>query len=207
MIYLSAENIRQSLANRTPRPLGEYHHYSVLVLLVEQKEEHHLLFTKRSPDLLHQPSDVSFPGGRHENEESYLETALRETWEEIGIKKDFITILGQTDYLVTAAGAIITPFMGIIKESTLRQISCNKDEVAEVFTVPLSFFQCTAPHVHYLSLLPSPPSDFPYGKIVGGEDYPFATPRVPTYFYEYDNHVIWGITARISHHVSELLFP
>lgn len=207
MTYLSCENIKKLLEKRVPRPLGEYHHYSVMVLLVKRNGAYHLLFTKRSPDLLHQPNDISFPGGRHENEESYLETAFRETWEEIGIKKESIDLLGQTDYLITAAGAIITPFLGSISENTLKEISCNKDEVAEVFTVPLSYFQSNAPNVHYLALNPAPSPNFPYGKIVGGEDYPFATPKVPTYFYEYHDYVIWGITARITHHVSQLLLP
>ena len=148
-------------------------------------------------ELKRQPGDVCFPGGSREDGETPLDTALRETWEETGIPAENIEILGQTDFVVAPYGAVITPFVGLIKNMTVNDLKLNPDEVAEVFTVPVKFFTDTEPEAHYITISHEIPEDFPFEYIVGGKNYPWSKGRQPEYFYFYENHIIWGFTARI----------
>lgn len=191
------DNIKNALENHIPSPEGVNRFSSVLMPIFKTDRGYELLFTKRSMELKRQPGDICFPGGSRENEESPLDTALRETWEETGIPAENIEILGQTDFVVAPYGAVITPFVGLIKNMTVNDLKLNPDEVAEVFTVPLSFFESTEPELHYINIIHDIPDDFPFEYIVGGRNYPWSKGRHPEYFYFYENHIIWGFTARI----------
>ena len=202
----SVQTIKTILENRTPQPIMQHIPSSVMLLLFTIENELHLLFTKRAEHLAHQPGDISFPGGRKEKNETPLETALRETQEELGILPEQITLLGKTDFMLTTSGALITPFVGYVSNITIEEISFNKDEVAEIFTVPLSFFRQTQPEVHFLYLSPFTEDTFPYDRITGGKNYPFVRPKIPELFYQYKQYTIWGITAQIAHHAVCLFF-
>lgn len=80
----SVQTIKTILENRIPQPIMQHIPSSVMLLLFSIENELHLLFTKRAEHLAHQPGDISFPGGRKEKNETPLETALRETQEELG---------------------------------------------------------------------------------------------------------------------------
>lgn len=203
--YVSPDKIKSILKNRDPKPLGTYRYAAVMVLLFPIDGRLHILFTKRSRHLKHQPGDTSYPGGRQEGNETLLETALRETWEELGISCENIQVLGQTDFVITTAGVFVAPFVGYVENIAPENIPFSSDEVEDIFTVPISFFEETEPELHYLYLHPTTKEDFPYDSIFGGKDYPFARPKIPELFYHYGENVIWGITAMITHHVVELL--
>ncbi len=202
----SVQTIKTILENRIPQPIMQHIPSSVMLLLFSIENELHLLFTKRAEHLAHQPGDISFPGGRKEKNETPLETALRETQEELGILPEQITLLGKTDFMLTTSGALINPFVGYVSNITIEEISFNKDEVAEIFTVPLSFFRQTQPEVHFLYLSPFTEDTFPYDRITGGKNYPFVRPKIPELFYQYKQYTIWGITAQIAHHAVCLFF-
>ena len=202
----SVQTIKTILENRIPQPIMQHIPSSVMLLLFSIENELHLLFTKRAEHLAHQPGDISFPGGRKEKNETPLETALRETQEELGILPEQITLLGKTVFMLTTSGPLITPFVGYVSNITIEEISFNKDEVAEIFTVPLSFFRQTQPEVHFLYLSPFTEDTFPYDRITGGKNYPFVRPKIPELFYQYKQYTIWGITAQIAHHAVCLFF-
>ena len=202
----SVQTIKTILENRIPQPIMQHIPSSVMLLLFSIDNELHLLFTKRAEHLAQQPGDISFPGGRKEKNETPLETALRETQEELGILPEQITLLGKTDFMLTTSGALINPFVGYVSNITIEEISFNKDEVAEIFTVPLSFFRQTQPEVHFLYLSPFTEDTFPYDRITGGKNYPFVRPKIPELFYQYKQYTIWGITAQIDHHAVCLFF-
>lgn len=169
---------------------------AVLVPLVATEAGPAVLFEVRAEGLGWQPGDVCFPGGRYEcGDDSFAKTAVRETCEELGVTEDKISLCGELDYLVTHMGPIIHPFVGRLADGL--QFSCNKDEVAEIFTVPLSFLMDYEPRVAHMELANRATADFPFDLL----------PRQPhdwhkrkgynIYFYEYQGHVIWGLTARI----------
>ena len=71
---------------------------AVLVPLFYVGKELHILFTRRSNKVLYHKGQISFPGGRpHKIDPDFLHTALRESWEEIGLKSEDIQILGELD--------------------------------------------------------------------------------------------------------------
>lgn len=189
--------IKNILNSHIPLPEGISKYSSVLIPLIKIDDSYHIIFCKRSMELKHQPGDICFPGGKREGNETALETALRETYEEIGVPCENIEILGQPDFVVTAYGAVITPFVGLIKNMTMENLVINTDEVAEIFTVPLEFFINTEPEAHYTKIKQEIPDDFPFEYIVGGKNYPWSVGNYPQYFYFYKDYVIWGFTARI----------
>ncbi len=185
------------LNSHTPSPESVARRSSVLIPIFSTERGYELLFCKRALTLKRQPGDVCFPGGGSENDETPIETALRETYEEIGVPAENIDVLGPTDFIVAAYGAVIRPFVGIIRNMTPDELTVSSDEVAEVFTVPLDFFMETEPEAHYVEVKHEVPDDFPFEYIAGGRNYPWGHGKVPEYFYFYENHIIWGFTARL----------
>jgi 8-oxo-dGTP pyrophosphatase MutT (NUDIX family) len=110
---------------------------SVLVPIIA-RDEPTVLFTVRSSTLRSGSGQISFPGGRADPGDLTPEhTALRETFEEIGLPDERIEIIGRLAHYVTRAGHCITPVIGLVQPPlALRQ---NDDEVAEIFEVPLAF--------------------------------------------------------------------
>lgn len=169
---------------------------AVLIPLVEKDGEWHVLFEVRALTMRKQPGDISFPGGKiDEMDASPLAAALRETYEELGVDPATVEILGNLSPFVTSPSFVVYPFIGIIEEQQLHTF--NKDEVAEVFTVPLKWLLTHEPYMHYVEVRPKPSADFPYNKIANGENYAWRASRMEEWFYEYENYTIWGLTARL----------
>ncbi len=81
--------------------------------------------------------------------------------------------------------------------------SYNKEEVEEVFTVPLQWLLKYEPYMHLVSVEPVPSLDFPFDKIVNGTQYQWRTRTMEEWFFDYDKYTIWGLTARILKHFIE----
>lgn len=110
---------------------------AVLVPIV-QRAEPTILFTQRTEHLPQHAGQVSFPGGRAEvDDNSLVETALRETQEETGIEPSFVTVAGFLEAFETGTGYAILPVVGLLAEGFL--LAPNANEVANVFEVPLAF--------------------------------------------------------------------
>ncbi|MEG1727308.1 MAG: CoA pyrophosphatase [Acidaminococcaceae bacterium] len=171
---------------------------AVLVPLVRHNGQTCLLFEVRAASLSRQPGEVCFPGGKRDETDGGLAmTAVRETCEELNLPATAIGILGELDYLVTHMGPIVHPFVGVIDDLTLVQPSA--DEVQEVFMVPLAYLLQQVPRTACMELANKATEDFPFELL---PQYPKAWNRrrqYDIYFYEYEGHVIWGITARILH--------
>jgi len=196
------EQLRRRFGEHTPGLMGARKEFSVLCPVVEKEGELHLLFEVRSGNVS-QAGEVCFPGGRMEPGETPEETALRETWEELSIPRGEISLLGRPDFICNQSGFLLHPVMGLVSEAGLQAIHPSEVEVAEYFTVPLSFFRNTPPQIYYYDLLPQVPEDFPYEAIGVSRDYPWRRGRqnVPVWFYE--EHAIWGMTGRIVRHLTE----
>lgn len=199
------DSIYKKFESRVPVPEGRYNSYAVLIPLVYVENEIHLLFEIRSERLNTQPGEICFPGGRIEEDESPMESAVRETCEELNIDDLNIEVLGQTDYVVTPFNLILYPFIGVINNVSVESIKFNSDEVDSIFTVPLSFFMNSDPETYYAKNKLDVSSKFPFHKIQNGKVYNFRTGKYPIYFYEYENYVIWGMTARIVNNLVQIL--
>ncbi|MDF2591842.1 MAG: hydrolase [Clostridia bacterium] len=175
---------------------------SVLIPIVNYNGQNSILFQVRSESLLKQPSEICFPGGRIESDETPIQAAVRETCEELLIKEDNLKVLGELDTLVTPFNTIIYPFAAYLYD---YQNTYSKFEVQEVFYIPIEFLKDYEPKCSNLSVNMEPCGDFPFEKVQGGMDYPWAKGIYPVYFYEYKGKIIWGITARILKNFIELL--
>lgn len=169
---------------------------AVLLPLIETAEGPSLLFEVRAEGLGWQPGDVCFPGGRFEcGDDNFCQTAVRETCEELGITEKQIEICGELDYLVTHMGPIIHPFVGRLANGI--SLKCNQDEVAEIFTVPLKFLLNYQPRIAHMELANRATEDFPFDLLPRQPREWHKRKGYDIYFYEYQGHVIWGLTARI----------
>ena len=118
---------------------------SVLVPIVLREAEATVLFTRRTVHLKNHSGQISFPGGRAEPEDPSPEhTALRETFEEIGLAAERVELLGRLGDYHTRTGYRITPVVGLVTPPF--ELSPDGHEVDEVFEVPLAFLLDPANH-------------------------------------------------------------
>ena len=118
---------------------------AVLFPLVVREHEPAVLLTKRTDHLHHHPGQISFPGGRvEEADTSPIDTALRETQEEIGLDRRHIELIGTLPDYLTGTGFRVTPVVGLVTPPF--ELTLDAFEVAEAFEVPLSHFLDPANH-------------------------------------------------------------
>lgn len=148
-----------------------------------------------------------------EEGETPAQCALRETWEEIGIRAEDITLLGQFDTLHEIASITMYTFVGKIQEEALQHLKLNEAEVEQVFTVPWEYFVKNPPKV-YESQIVQKVETFPYEETGIRPDYKWRTGKNPIPIYQYDlrpqdalawvgeeresRQIIWGLTGRIT---------
>ncbi len=198
---MEISNLLNVFKNRQPDIFGKdkMRHSAVLIPLLEKNGEIHILFEVRSMTLRSQPGDICFPGGRIDaTDATPKHCAIRETCEELGVNDQHIKDIAPLDYIVSDMGRIIYPYVGRLIDA--NQININKEEVEEVFTVPLSFFLNNKPDVYKVYLKAEPEENFPFDLIVGGKNYNWSTPHINELFYQYEGKVIWGLTAKILTH-------
>ncbi len=149
---------------------------AVLIGFVERPEGLQVILTKRAAHLRHHPGQISFPGGKFEPEDIHLlNTALRETKEEIGIENSHIRIFGRLPKLPTISYFNVTPFLAFVSPNYTTRIDPN--EVEYVFEVPAN---------HILNPKKLYSTQF---KLKQTSHRVFAIP--------YRQHFIWGMTAQI----------
>lgn len=193
---LQIAQMKEQWRNRTPQIIEriQLRHSSVMLPVIENNGQLEVLFEVRSFALVRQPGEVCFPGGRVEGEESFEETAVRETMEELLIDADQVEVLAPLDYLEMNYGLTVHVYLGVLYDYCGTY---SKDEVDHVFTVPLSWFLENEPEKYVATVNTVPGEDFPYDLVPGGREYRWSRGKYPVYFYRYGNEVIWGMTAKI----------
>lgn len=157
---------------------------AVLVPLVDRADGLTVLLTRRTAHLAHHAGQVSFPGGHIEpGDDGPIDTALRETEEEIGLDRRQIEVIGHLDLYVTRTGFAVTPVVGIVRPPFT--LVPDAYEVDEVFEVPLSFLLDPANHQKCSA------------EFEGVVRHFYAMP--------YDKHFIWGATAGMIVNLYEVL--
>ena len=110
----------------------------MLAAFYEDADDRHVILTRRSQHLRAHRGEVSFPGGRQEPDEPLWETALRESFEEIGLDRDVVEPIGELDHLSTySSNSFIVPYVAALpgRPSGLRP---NPGEVDAVLHVPVT---------------------------------------------------------------------
>lgn len=194
--HLDADWLRQRLAAPvawTPElpqdllfRLGQLRRAAVLVPIVERPHGLTVLLTQRTAHLSAHAGQVSFPGGSaEETDSSPIETALRESEEEIGLQRRHVEIIGVLPDHATASSFLVTPVIGLVKPPFSLQ--AEPGEVAEIFEVPLAFLMDGMHHQRMSFELPDG----------GGRRSFYAMP--------YERFFIWGATAGMLRNLFHLL--
>lgn len=150
---------------------------AILVPIYYKDGEYYILFTKRTEQVTYHKGEISFPGGAcEEQDETLAHTALRECAEEIGLTMGIDKLLGELDDTITiSSGFIISPFVATIPWP--HSFKANPTETKAIIEVPISALLDKNYWHHETSILDGQP--------------------VTSYFYHYQDNIIWGATARI----------
>jgi 8-oxo-dGTP pyrophosphatase MutT (NUDIX family) len=180
-----ADRLAAVLGSRRPRSaeVDDARDAAVLVPIVAVPEPT-LIFTVRTDTVASHKGQISFPGGSIDaTDASPLQAALRETHEEIGLDPTSVRVLGGLDEIPTfVSGFVISPFVGWLEEPP--ELTPNPDEVAEILYVPIS------------DLVEEAREEAGFRH--GGRTY-------PTEAWIWNDHVVWGVTARLLRHFLVLL--
>jgi 8-oxo-dGTP pyrophosphatase MutT (NUDIX family) len=150
----------------------------VLIPLIRRGNGVELLFTRRTDTVLTHKGQISFPGGQQEERDvETVETALRESYEEIGLEPSRVTVLGELDDVFTSVSSfVITPVVGLV-DGDIGDLRPAPDEVKSLLLVPVPTL--LDPRVHTT------------------ESRLFEGQRYRIHYYTIADDVIWGATGRI----------
>lgn len=199
------DDIRKAYEGRLPQPIGKHKFFSVLIPLVTVENRVNLLFEVRSRSMESQPGEVCFPGGNMDKGETPLQCALRETHEEIGVSSDKIRLIGPGDVLYGYANYTLFTYMGVIDYADYEKATLNREEVEEVFLIPLEKFEKYPPEVYRENIFTEIDDNFPYEKIGIDESYQWRVGEWDIPIYDIDGRIIWGLTARITKNMVDFL--
>ncbi len=151
--------------------------YAVLLPLIHIGGEESVLLTVRSKNLPRHAGEISLPGGGREPEDKNLEsTALRESYEEVGLPPNQVKIFAELSWSNTTKGTRVKPFVGQVEGEFTPQI--NPSEVQEIFYIPSKILK-----------------EDPFS-VRGVYQAPNGTHH-SIYTFLYEGYEIWGLTARI----------
>ncbi|QWE08201.1 CoA pyrophosphatase [Polynucleobacter ibericus] len=157
---------------------------AVLIPLILKEDGLSVLLTQRTNHLHDHAGQISFPGGRMDTEDqSPVDTALRESKEEIGLESGRVEIIGHLPQYLTVSGYSVTPVVGLVQAQA--EYVLDAFEVADVFEVPLSFLLDPANHQVRV-----------WQSEQGGRRF---------YSIPYENRFIWGATAGMLRNLYHLL--
>lgn len=155
----------------------------VLILLYSRAERLHFVLTQRTQTVRSHKGQISLPGGKREGNESLIQTALRETCEEVGVSLNGTDVIGRLSALyVPPSHYCIHPFVAHRRSPPTFRL--DPAEVAAILEVPLATL--LDPSIRKVEHWSNPHFDFPR--------------RVP--FFDIKGQVVWGATAMI---LSELV--
>lgn len=211
---MKSEHLSRLISNIPENPgiLGKYEYFNsaVLIPLFYHKGEYHLLFEKRAANI-RQGGEICFPGGQIEDsDKTTIETAIRETEEEIGINRQKISIIGRLDTLIGPRGITVEPVVAEIGIDDINECIVDKTEVERVFSVPVSYFEQNNPMIYKVlskinykmfnesgeeeSLIPT-----------NSQEKSYSEDSREVLVYKTNGEVIWGITARLVFEIIKLI--
>ena len=178
--------LEQRLSGFVPRKMDTAgrEEASVLISLFSEGRRPGLLLTKRSERLTTYQGQISFPGGRREPEDATpVATALREANEELGIPPEKIKVLGEFNDYLSKDGMVVHTIPGFLEDTSRFRL--QDEEVECLIRIPLEFFIDNPPRSEIRERNGS---------------------LMEIHFYDYQEIVVWGLTAHIiKHFVDELL--
>ncbi len=187
-VFSSIEaDIKNKLAGRSKGRISDPQRVpaAVLIILFEKDGETHVLFTRRTDTVEYHKGQICFPGGCCEGAETKCDTALRESFEEIGVRPDHVEILGELDDIKTQTSIfIISPFVGRINYP--YRFNPSSIEINAILELPLDALRDRRNwQVQHRTM-----DDGAAGEV---------------YYVEVDGAVVWGATAKILKQLIEVV--
>ncbi|MFW6415247.1 MAG: NUDIX hydrolase [Thermodesulfobacteriota bacterium] len=216
---MDKEKLRKLLQHLPDHPnlMGKkrFFNAAVLIPIIAAGDEYHFLFQKRAANI-RQGGEICFPGGEFEadTDKSCREAAIRETTEELGIKRDKINILGRLDTFISPRGITVDSFIGELLISDFSKLSPDETEVEKVFSIPVSWFEENPPEEYQLKLQVNPTyldqegnrvDMLPIEELGLPEHYrePWPAINYRVLIYRSPQETVWGITAELVKEVVE----
>ena len=168
--------LERRITAHLPRKINALLPKAAVLIPVTDHAEPTLILTRRASHMSTHSGEVAFPGGKQDlTDRNLIETALRESEEEIGLDRGKVRVLGETGTIISRYGLEVTPVVGIVDKKA--NLTANTEELDRIFQVPLHFFlnrnNLTIDHWQMQS-----------------QNY-----QMPCYWY--GEYRIWGLTALI----------
>lgn len=179
--------VAKATRKRTPctMDLGTLTPAAVAVILHVRDGEINIVLTVRADTVEHHKNEISFPGGRvDQNDATDFDAALRETWEEIGVPSTSLRLLGRLDDFRSISGYRVRPFVVQLTED-YPEFLPQPDEVSEIIEIPLEHLLDPSNHRVDTSI-------HPLGK--------------PVQFFYWEGRTVWGLTGAILRQLLEVAF-
>lgn len=170
------KQIEKRLQRYQPRTLNTPLPEAAVLIPLTCDAEPELVFTRRSVHLTTHSGEVAFPGGKRDPaDQSLVQTALRESYEEMALPPEKVTVIGQGGAVVSRFGLKVTPVVGVIAPYT--PLTANTAELDRIFSVPLNYFL--------------EEKNLTFHRVKKGN----RDVQLPS--FHYGEYVIWGLTAVI----------
>ena len=157
------------------------HNDAGVMVLLQRKPKWEFILTQKSKHLNKHAGQVAFPGGKFDTADTHiLNTAYRETHEEIGIPEHHITPIYCVKPIMSRYNVNVHPILATLDDEATYQP--DYQEVSHAFSVPIDYFVQT-PITHY--------------RVEQGLDAPA---------WKYEDFIIWGFTAGVLAHLIKLIF-
>jgi len=179
-----APDLSRSISFRFSKPARPASVLIAFQTVDNAKSSLQIVYTRRTDTVPDHKNQVAFPGGRSEAcDKSPTDTALREAFEEIGIKPQDVTILGSLDPILTISNYLVTPIVGYIPYPYI--FIPEPSEVSRVFTIPVDWL-ARPTNIEIRSRELGPPIlEVPQSFRV-------------VYFKTYEGEILWGVSAEIT---------
>ena len=178
---------RRELISRYKEAMKDAKRAGVLAMFYPNatNETHLALILRKTYKGVHS-AQIGFPGGKYEEEDKTLKhTAIRETWEEIGVPEHQIKVIKQmTEVYIPPSNFYVQPFIGITQETP--KFIKQDDEVEDIVEVSLA---------HFLD-------ENNVGNKLVATSY---TAKIEVPAYELNGHVVWGATAMMLSEIKDIL--
>lgn len=180
---LELDDVELHQDTRPPsRSVAELRPAAVLAAITE-RERPGVLLLHRPSNMRAHPGQIAFPGGKIDPGETPIEAALREAWEELGIRAEDVRVVGSGDQYRTGSGFDITPVIGVVPPDI--EINASPTEVAQWFEAPLDFVLDPANQTRHFK--------------------EFEGTMHQYWGIKWQEHNIWGVTAGIIVNLSRRL--
>lgn len=173
------ENVLEPISNTPHTDSGRLRLAAVLMPITwnTATNSFDMLLTKRAEHLKHHPGQIAFPGGKLDAiDQSLVQTALRESFEEIQLEAKQVSVIGAIEPVETTSGFNVTPFVGVV--DNIGDLVANPDEVDEIMALPL--VELMNRENHELTVVTIRPG---------------VVTNVPVNVITVNDYCIWGATA------------